>query len=222
MPVNSDVVFLLDVDNTLLDNDRFGKDFGDRLEQAFGAEQRKRYWAIYAELRDRESVADYLGALQSFRAGLDGNPELLQMSAFLLEYPFAERLYPRALEVLAHLSTLGLTAILSDGDIVFQPRKVQRAGIWDAVGSRVLIAVHKEHSLDLMQQRFPAAHYVMIDDKPALLSAMKRVLGQRLTTIFVRQGHYAAESADMRIDPAPDRQIERIADLLDCDASWFR
>jgi len=222
MTDHSDIVFLFDVDNTLLDNDRFGADLGERLEQSFGPEQRARYWSIYDALREKKSIADYLGALQAFREGLDGDPELLRMAAFLLEYPFTERIYPRALEVLGHVSTMGRPAILSDGDIVFQPRKIKRSGIWDAVEGRVLITVHKERSLDLLQQCFPASHYVMTDDKPNLLSAMKRVLGPRLTTVFVRQGHYAAESAGTVIDPAPDRQIERIGDLLDCDASWFR
>ena len=215
------VVFLLDVDNTLLDNDRFGADLGARLEQAFGADQRDRYWAIFAALREELSYADYLAALQKFRVGLDGNPDLLQMSSFMLEYPFANRLYPRALEAIAHLGTLGLAVILSDGDIVFQPRKIQRSGIWDAVQGRVLIDVHKERSLDAMRQRYPARHYVMIDDKPRLLAAMKRALGEKLTTTFVHQGHYAAESADTVIDPPPDLELERIGDLLDHDLPDF-
>jgi len=211
-----EIVFLLDVDNTLFDNDRFGSDLGDRLEQAFGVAGRERYWAIYNALREQLGYADYLWALQKFRAGLDDElPELLQLSAFVLDYPFAERLYPRALETIAHLRTLGLPVILSDGDVVFQPRKIQRSGIWDAVDGRVLIYLHKERMLDAMQRRFPAAHYVMIDDKPQLLAAMKRVLGARLTTVFVRQGHYAAESINAVIDPAPDRRIERIGDLLE-------
>jgi FMN phosphatase YigB (HAD superfamily) len=216
-----DVVFLLDVDNTLLDNDRFGADLGARLEQAFGHDQRDRYWAIFAALREELSYADYLAALQKFRVGLDGNPELLQMSSFMLEYPFANRLYPRAFEAIAHLATLGLPVVLSDGDVVFQPRKIQRSGIWNAVQGRVLIEVHKELALDAMRRRYPARHYVMIDDKPQLLSAMKRALGEELTTVFVRQGHYAAQSVDTVIDPPPDLEIERIGDLLDHQLSDF-
>src|ERR1700680_2723835 len=216
-----DVVFLLDVDNTLLDNDRFGADLGARLEQAFGADQRDRYWAIFAALREELSYADYLAALQKFRVGLDGNPDLLQMSSFILEYPFADRQYPSALEATAHLGTLGLAVILSDRDIVFPPRKTQRSGIWDAVQGRVLIDVHKERSLDAMRQRYPARHYVMIDDKPRLLAAMKRALGEKLTTTFVHQGHYAAESAATVIDPPPDLELERIGDLLDHDLPDF-
>jgi FMN phosphatase YigB (HAD superfamily) len=217
----SDVVFLLDVDNTLLDNDRFGADLGARLEQAFGADQRDRYWAIYAALREELSYADYLAALEKFRVGLDDDPDMLRMSSFMLEYPFADRLYPRALEAIAHLGTLGLPVVLSDGDVVFQPRKIQRSGIWNAVEGRVLIYVHKERALDAMQRRYPGRHYVMVDDKPLLLAAMKRALGERLTTVFVHQGHYAAQSAaqsaDTVIDPPPDLEIERIGDLLDHD-----
>jgi len=221
----SDVVFLLDVDNTLLDNDRFGADLGARLEQAFGADQRDRYWALFAALREEFSYADYLAALEKFRVGLDDDPDLLQMSSFMLEYPFADRLYPRALEAIAHLSTLGLPVVLSDGDVVFQPRKIQRSGIWNAVEGRVLIYVHKELALDAMQRRYPGRHYVMVDDKPLLLAAMKRVLGERLTTVFVHQGHYAAQyaarSANTEIDPPPDLEIERIGDLLHHDRADF-
>jgi FMN phosphatase YigB (HAD superfamily) len=224
-----DVVFLLDVDNTLLDNDRFGADLGARLEQAFGAAQRDRYWAIFAALREELSYADYLAALQKFRAGLDGDPELLRMSSFMLDYPFAERLYPRALEAIAHLETLGLPVVLSDGDIVFQPRKIQRSGIWDAVQGRVLIDVHKELALDAMRRCYPARHYVMIDDKALLLARMKQVLGEKLTTVFVGQGHYATEYAARRAAPStstpivvpPDIEISRIGELLDRDLSDF-
>jgi FMN phosphatase YigB (HAD superfamily) len=211
------VVILLDVDNTLLDNDRFGADLGDRLTQLFGAAERERYWAIFAALRSELGYADYLTTLQKFRAGLEEHPQLLLMSQFMLEYPFAERLYPGALETVAHLHTLGLPVILSDGDIVFQPRKIQRAGIWRAVDGRVIVGVHKERSLDAMRRRFPATHYVMVDDKPQLLVAMKRLLGPQLTTVFVRQGHYAAESRNAVFDPAPDVCIDRIADLLEHD-----
>ena len=151
-------VFLLDVDNTLLDNDRFAADLGARLEQGFGAAERDRYWAIYDALRDERGYADYPGALQEFRSGFDESPDLLQMSAFMLDYPFANRLYPRTLDAIKYLRTLGLPVVLSDGDVVFQPRKVQRSGIWDAVQGRVLIYVHKERMLDDMQRRFLASH----------------------------------------------------------------
>jgi FMN phosphatase YigB (HAD superfamily) len=215
------VVFLLDVDNTLLDNDRFVFDLGERLEQAFGTEERQRYWAINSDLREKLGYVDYLETLQRFRVGLDDDPNLLEMSAFLLEYPFAERLYRRGLEAVCHLRTMGLTVILSDGDIVFQPRKIQRSGIWEAVEGRVLIFLHKERMLETMQKRYPASHYVMVDDKPNILAAMKRALGEKLTTIFVRQGHYAVGTANRTIDPRPDRSIQCIGDLLDYDLSHF-
>lgn len=207
------VVFLLDVDNTLLDNDRFAADLTARLDDDFGKPECERYWSIYAGLRDRVGYADYLGALQAFRAGANDDPALLQMSAFLLDYPFGERVYPGALAALEHLRTIGTTAIVSDGDIVFQPRKIQRSGLWDAVDGRVLVTLHKERRLALVQRRFPAEHYVMIEDKPQLLAAMKQILGVRLTTVFVRQGHYAIESSGTAIDPAPDIGVENIGDL---------
>ncbi|MGS1127458.1 HAD family hydrolase [Rhodanobacter sp. UC4437_H4] len=207
------LVFLLDVDNTLLDNDRFGAELGDTVATAFGAEQRDRYWAIYGELRDELGYADYLGALQRFRSGLDNEPALLQMSKYLLEYPFEQRLYPHALETVAHLRSLAPTAILSDGDIVFQPHKIRRAGLWSAVRGEVLVYIHKQRMLVATQQRYPAAHYVMVDDKPQLLAEMKRQLGPRLTTVFVRQGHYAAAGEHERIEPPPDQTIACIGEL---------
>ncbi len=215
-------MFLLDVDNTLLDNDRFGADLSERLEQAFGAAECKRYWAIFGQKREQLGLADYLGSLQEFRSGLDDHPALLAMSEFLLEYPFAARLFPRALDAVAHLSTLGCTAVLSDGDIVYQPRKIQRSGIWDAVAGRVMIYLHKERVLDHVQQRYPAAHYVMVDDKPNLLAAMKSTLKDKLTTVFVRQGHYAFAAESQSAHPAPDMTIERIADLINHTLSDFQ
>ena len=203
--LSGDVVFLLDVDNTLLDNDRFGSALGVRLEENFGAESRQRYWDIFARMRDQSGVADYLGALQAFRSGLDDDPHLLRMSEFLLEFPFASLLYPRALSAIAHLKTLGRPVVLSDGDVVFQPRKIQRAGIWDAVDGAVLIYLHKERVMDHVVRRHPATHYVMVDDKPNLLSAMKGTLGPKLTTVFVRQGHYALAAGSNLGSPAPDR-----------------
>ena len=216
------VIFLLDVDNTLLDNDCFGADLGDHLESSFGAAERARYWQIFAQRREALGFADYLGSLQEFRTGLDGNPQLLRLSEFALEYPFANRLFPGALEAIAHLRTFGLPVVLSDGDIIFQPRKIQRSGIWAAVENRVLIYVHKEKELGRLQDRYPANHYVMVDDKANLLSAMKTAMGNRLTTVFVRQGHYALEAESKSVIPAPDLTIERIADLLDHNLSDFK
>ncbi len=215
MSTPAPVVFLLDVDNTLLDNDRFAADLTAWLDHAFGRVERERYWSIYAGLRDQLGYADYLGALQGFRAGSDDEPALLQLPAFLLDYPFSERLYPRALDAIRHLGTMGTAVILSDGDIVFQPRKIQRSGLWDAVAGRVLVYVHKERMLDVIRQRFPATHYVMVDDKPQLLATVKRVLADCLTTVFVRQGHYAAAAEHIAIDPAPDMTVRNIGDLCD-------
>jgi FMN phosphatase YigB (HAD superfamily) len=215
------LVFLLDVDNTLLDNDRFAADLGDRLEQSFGAPERARYWDIFARRRELLGLADYLGALQDFRTGLDDHAELLGMSQFVLEYPFAERLFPGALEAVAHLGTLGSPVVLSDGDIVFQPRKIQRSGIWSAVAGRVLIYLHKEKMLDHVERRYPARHYVMVDDKANLLAAMKSALGSKLTTVFVRQGHYAFAPESKNATPPPDLVIERIEDLINHPSPYF-
>jgi FMN phosphatase YigB (HAD superfamily) len=216
------VAFLLDVDNTLLNNDRFTADLGDRLEGAFGAAERARYWEIFARRRESLSLADYLGSLQEFRAGRDDDPKLLDMSQFLLEYPFRLRLFPNALKAIAHLRNLGVPAVLSDGDVVFQPRKIQRSGIWDAVEGRVMIYVHKEKVLDHMERRCPAEHYVMVDDKAAILAAMKSSLGPRLTTVFVRQGHYALAEESKSAVPAPDITIEGIGDLLNFKLTDFK
>jgi len=213
-----DVVFLLDVDNTLLDNDRVIADLRGHLELEFGTASAARYWAIFEGLRSELGYADYLGALQRYRLdaelGEGADLRLLQMSAFLIDYPFADRLYPRALEVIERLSGFGPTVILSDGDVVFQPHKVRRSGLWDAVSGRVLIYIHKEQMLDGMQRHFPARHYVMVDDKLRILAAMKAVMQGRLTTVFPRQGHYALYPAAMATYPAADFSIERIGDLL--------
>jgi FMN phosphatase YigB (HAD superfamily) len=222
MAASGEIVFLLDVDNTLLDNDRFAADLGAQLELKFGAAERERYWNIFAELRERVGVADYLASLQTFRTDVDDDPALLQMSGFLLEYPFARLVYPRAAAAIEHLHTMGLPVVLSDGDVVFQPRKIQRSGIWDAVQGRVMIYVHKERVLDHVQRRYPAAHYVMVDDKPNLLAAMKTVLGPKLTTVFVRQGHYANAAGADAVAPRPDRAIGAIGDLMDLQLHDFQ
>ncbi len=216
-----DVVFLLDVDNTLLDNDRFKADLDARLLHDFGAGGRDRYWAAYESERARLGYADYLAALQAFREGLDDDPDLLRMSAFMLDYPFAGRVYSGALEAIEWLRTLGTPVVLSDGDVVFQPRKIQRSGLWDAVQGRVLVYLHKERMLDAVRRRYPARRYVMVDDKPGLLAAMKTVMGADLATVFVRQGHYAAEAAGQAIDPPPDIAIDRIAGLRGLDLQQF-
>jgi FMN phosphatase YigB (HAD superfamily) len=208
-----DTLFLFDVDNTLLDNDRFGVDLGAIIEQRFGAAERARYWSIFEQMRNDTQVADYLGALQRMRTGLEDDPQLLTVGHALLEYPYTERLYPGALDTLRHANTLGRAAILSDGDIVFQPRKIERSGIWAAVEGRVMICVHKEKVLDHMQARFPAGHYVMVDDKAYILAAMKKVLGDSVTTVFVRQGHYASAPQSLAAQPAPDVAIDVLGDF---------
>lgn len=221
MTTPQDVVFLLDVDNTLLDNDRVIADLRGHLEREFGAASAERYWAIFESLRSELGYADYLGALQRYRLdaelGQGNDLRLLQMSAFLIDYPFADRLYPRALEVIERLSRFGPPVILSDGDVVFQPHKVRRSGLWDAVSGRVLIYIHKEQMLDAMQRHNPARHYVMVDDKLRILTAMKGVMQSRLTTVFPRQGHYALDLDAVATYPAADLSIERIGDLLDED-----
>jgi FMN phosphatase YigB (HAD superfamily) len=212
-------VFLFDVDNTLLDNDAVQDDLGDHLEREFGRTTRDRYWVIFEALRAELGYADYLGALQRYRLENLDEPELLKMSAFLVDYPFTTRLYAGAFATLAHCRRKGLTVILSDGDVVFQPRKIQRAGLWDAVEGRVLIYLHKEEMLESVAHRYPAQHYVMVDDKVRILAAMKQIWGSKLTTIFPRQGHYALDVTQVAKYPAPDVTIENIGALAGRDLS---
>jgi FMN phosphatase YigB (HAD superfamily) len=208
------MVFLVDVDNTLLDNDRIQDDLKRHLEREFGAKSRDRYWAILEALFVELGYRDYLGALQRCRAEHPQDVNLMLMSSYLVDYPFANRLYPGALDVLQQLRAWGATVILSDGDVVFQPRKVQRSGIWEAVDGHVLIYIHKEEMLDDVERRYPAQHYVLVDDKPRILAAVKDAWGDRVTTIFPRQGQYARDAKAYR--PA-DLTIERIGDLLTHD-----
>jgi len=211
-------VFLFDVDNTLLDNDAVQADLGAHLEREFGRTSCERYWTIFEELRKELGYADYLGALQRYRLENLDDPQLLTLSLFLVDYPFRARLYPGALAALERCARLGPTVILSDGDVVFQPLKVQRSGLWDAVAGRVLIYLHKERMLDAVQRRHPARHYVMVDDKLRILSAMKQAWGDRLTTVFPRQGHYALDARESARWPAADLEIAGIADLADLAA----
>jgi FMN phosphatase YigB (HAD superfamily) len=212
-----EIAFLFDVDNTLLDNDRVQDDLKEHLEREFGAASRDRYWSMFEELRRELGYADYLGALQRYRAALHNDPRLLQISSFLVDYPFADRLYPGALEAIAHVGRWGPTIIVSDGDVVFQPRKVQRSGLWEAVEGRVLIYIHKEQVLDDIERRYPARHYVMIDDKLRILAAMKKVWQQRLTTVLPRQGHYALDPRNDAAYPPADRSIAGVGDLAKYD-----
>ena len=215
MPQSEHSVFLFDVDNTLLDNDAVQEDLSAHLEKEFGRAQRDRYWAIFETLRTELGYADYLGALQRYRLENLDEPQLLLMSSFLIDYPFANRLYADALEVLAHCRRLGPTVILSDGDVVFQPRKIRRSGLWDAVEGRVLIYLHKERMLDSVKRRYPASRYVMVDDKLRILTAMKNAWGSSLTTIFPRQGHYAHDPRESAAYPPADVTVERVGDLLE-------
>ncbi len=216
MPLD-EVVFLLDVDNTLLDNDRIVADLDEHLGREFGRESRDRYWKIFEALRDEVGYSDYLGALQRYRIEDLTDPRLLMMSCFLVDYPFAKRLYPGAQDVIQHLGKWGPTVILSDGDVVFQPRKAQRSGLWDAVEGRVLIYLHKEQMLTEVESRYPARHYVMVDDKLRILAAMKSIWGDRLTTVFPRQGHYAFDADIIAKFPPADLTIEHISDLLNAN-----
>jgi FMN phosphatase YigB (HAD superfamily) len=211
------VIFLLDVDNTLLDNDSVTADLKSHLTQAFGDVRQERYWTIFEQLRKDLGYADYLGALQRYRAENPRDPHFIELSYFLLGYPFEERLYPGALKAIAHLNSLGPTVILSDGDVVFQPRKVQRAGLLDAVESRVLIYVHKELELDDVEKRYPAQHYVLVDDKLRILTEVKKYWGSKLTTVFPRQGHYALDPKILAAYPPADIAIDRIGDLVQFD-----
>jgi FMN phosphatase YigB (HAD superfamily) len=214
-----DILFLFDVDNTLLDNDAVQEDLGSHLESEFGRTARDRYWALFETLRSELGYADYLGALQRYRLEAPDDPELLRMSAFLIDYPFPRRLYPGALQSVAHCGRHGPTAVLSDGDVVFQPRKVMRSGIWDAVEGRVMIYLHKEEMLDSVERRYAARHYVMVDDKLRILTAMKKIWGAKLTTVFVRQGHYALDLANITTYPSADVTLEGIGDLAGLDVA---
>jgi FMN phosphatase YigB (HAD superfamily) len=207
------VVFLLDVDNTLLDNDRIIADLRAALAREVGMEREARYWSIFETCRAEVGYADYLGALQRFRLEDPHDPNLLAISSMLVNYPFQERLYAGALDVVRHFDQWGTTVILTDGDVVFQPLKIERSGLAAAVGGRVLIYVHKEQELADVERRFPADRYVLVDDKVRILSAVKAAWGDRVTTVFPKQGHYAAD-AGVANYPKPDFSVDHIGDLL--------
>jgi len=211
------VVFLFDVDNTLLDNDRVIADLRRHLENEVGSPRARRYWRIFEKLRSELGYADYLGALQRYRAEHPRDLRLLTVSRFLIDYPFANRLFANSLDVIDYFKKRGTVAILSDGDVVFQPRKVQRSGLFEAVDGHVMIYVHKEHELADVAHRFPARHYVLIDDKLRILTAVKKIWKNRVTTVFVRQGHYATDPKALVIYPAADVTVDHIGDLLHTD-----
>jgi FMN phosphatase YigB (HAD superfamily) len=217
-----DLVFLFDVDNTLLDNDRVQSDLGDRLAEKFGVAARDRYFAIFEELRRELGYADYLGALERYRLEEMHDPRLLRISNWLVDYPFADRLYPGALDAVKHARQFAPAVILSDGDAVFQPRKVERSGLAQAFDGHVLIYIHKEEELADVERLYPAKHYVMIDDKLRILDAMKKIWGERVTTVFPQQGHYATDPEILAQYPHGDIQLKRIADLVHHDLADVR
>ncbi|MFL6257213.1 MAG: HAD family hydrolase [Pyrinomonadaceae bacterium] len=216
------VVFLFDVDNTLLDNDRVTGDLRRYLEREVGRERGQRYWEIFEELRTELGYADYLGALQRYRVECPYDSHLLTVSTYLVNYPFANRLYPNSLDAIEHCKQWGPVVILSDGDVVFQPRKVERSGLFEAVEGNILIYIHKELELADVERRYPAEHYVMVDDKLRILAAMKQAWGPRLTTVFPRQGHYALNPVETAKYTPADVSIGRIGDLLEYDLTTLR
>jgi FMN phosphatase YigB (HAD superfamily) len=214
-------LFLLDVDNTLVDNDRIEQDLRDHLKQVFGLQACERYWSILEELRRELGYADFLGALQRYRLERLHDPHILEMSSFLVDYPFRERLYPEALDVVTRINASWPAVILSDGDAVFQPRKVQRSGLWTAVQGRVLIYIHKEEMLDDVERHYPAEHYVFVDDKLRLLTAAKQIWRNRVTTVFPKQGHYANDASVLKAYPPADKTISAIRDLVEYAVNTF-
>jgi hypothetical protein len=217
-----DIVFLFDVDNTLLDNDKIQLDLRNHLETNYGVKARDRYWELFEELRSELGYTDYLGALERYRVEELHNPRVLRIANWLVDYPFADRLYPGAFDAVRHARQWGSTVILSDGDAVFQPRKVERSGLWREFDDQVLIYIHKEQELEDVERWFPANHYVLIDDKMHILAAVKTIWGNRVTTVFARQGHYALDPNETALQPPPDFTIERIGDLLQHDLSTLR
>jgi len=213
----SSIVFLLDVDNTLLDSDRVISDLMRHLDRVVGHERQQHYWEIFNELRAEVGYADYLGALQRYRARYPRDPHVLTVSSFLVNYPFANRLFPESLDVIDRLKQWGPAVVCSDGDVVFQPLKIERSGLFEAVDGNVLVYVHKEQELEDIADRFPADHYVLVDDKLRLLTAFKRVWGRQVTTVFPRQGHYAFDPAILEAYPPADVTIPRIGALLQFD-----
>lgn len=216
-----ELVFLFDVDNTLLDNDRVQSDLLRHIAREFGPRARDRFVAIFEELRRELGYADYLGALERYRLEKLHDPRLLHIANWFVDYPFSKRLYPQALEAVRKAKRWGPAVILSDGDAVFQPLKVARSGLWKAFAGHVLIFVHKEKSLDVVERLYPATHYVMVDDKLRILEAIKNAWQDRVTTVFAKQGHYARDSKHLAGYRPADISIRRIGDLLDYKKTAF-
>jgi FMN phosphatase YigB (HAD superfamily) len=221
MTSKHDIIFLFDVDNTLLDNDAVQAHLSEHLAEHYGTAARDRYWEILRELVDELGYTDYLGALERYRVEALHRPEILLMSSWLVDYPFADRLFPGALDVVKHVQQWGPAVILSDGDAVFQPRKVERSGLWRAVDGRVLIYIHKERELAYVERLYPADRYVLIDDKLRILTAVKKNWSERVTTVFPKQGRYARDPAVLAEYPPADIELARIGDLLACDLKAF-
>ena len=219
MTETSDLVVLIDVDNTLLDNDRVQADLSEHLLAYYGTATRDRYWEIFEGLRSELGYADYLGALERYRLEALHDPRVLRMANWLVDYPFADRLYPGALDAVRHARRWAHAVVLSDGDAVFQPRKVERSGLWQAFNGHVLIYVRKEQELEDVERLYPAKHYIMVDDKLRILARMKEIWGERLTTVFPRQGHYATDPKTVAMYPAADITVEKIGDLRTLDLS---
>ena len=217
MSAPAERVVLFDVDNTLVDNDTVKRELGDELERRLGTAARDRYWEILEELREELGYVDYLGAIERYRLERLREPGILRLSCWLVDYPFAERLYPGALEVVRGLGDWATTVVFSDGDAVFQPRKIDRSGLWDAVDGRVLIYVHKERMLTEIERLYPARRYVMVDDKLRILDSIKRQWRERVTTVFVRQGHYAMDRAILEKYPAADLSVDQVGELATID-----
>jgi hypothetical protein len=212
------IVFLFDVDNTLLDNDHIVADLMDYLEREIGHERQQRYWTYFEQLRTELGYADYLGALQRYRLEYPRDSHILAVSHYLIDYPFANRLFPNSLDTVEHTRRFGAPVIVSDGDVVFQPLKIRRSGLMDIFDSRVLIYIHKESELGDVAEHYPADHYVFIDDKVRILAAVKQVWDSRVTTVFPRQGHYAMDAKEVAKYRQPDLVIEHIAMLLNYDS----
>ncbi len=184
------------------------------MDAEVGEERSRSYWEIFENLREELGYADYLGALQRYRTRHPYESHLLAISTYLINYPFANRLFPNSLDVIERCGEMGTVVILTDGDVVFQPRKIERSGLFEAVGGNILIYVHKEEELADVERRYPAEKYVLVDDKIRILSAIKNIWGDRVTTVFPRQGHYALDiEAVAKYSPA-DFTVERIGDLL--------
>ena len=221
MTEKHEVVFLFDVDNTLLNNDHVERDLRQHLSSYLSTQARDRFFEIFEELRQEIGYADYLGALERYRLEDLHDPRVLKMSCWLVDYPFAQRLYPEALDVIEHVRHFGVPVILSDGDAVFQPRKIERSGLWEVFKGHVLIYVHKETMLEDVEKLYPAQHYVMVDDKLRLLAAIKQTWGKRVTTVFVKQGHYANDPGTLARYPSADIEVDHIGNLLDYNRAAF-